>query len=235
MSGGEWAGAHAVLWPLPHHPQPLCQVRSSAEASKRAFLERKGLTAAEIEEAFQRVPQEPAAPAAAPAPAPSAALQTTLQHIQPSPQPQYVYVQQPVAPAQQAAPPAPPQPVRWTQAVLGAGFLAAGAYAVKTLVWPYLHDAYAGWRGAVPAPLRPAAGEEDGGAAAAAAAAAAEATKAVAEAIAAQTSELRSSIASMRELVAGLEGGRAAVMAAEGEGVAALREELRSVSAALSE
>ena len=39
------------------------QVRGSAESAKRTFLEKKGLTAAEIEDAFKRVPPE--APAAA--------------------------------------------------------------------------------------------------------------------------------------------------------------------------
>jgi hypothetical protein len=54
-------------------------VRSSAVSSKREFLQRKGLTEAEIAEAFRRVPEAPAAaPAAISAPAP-AAVQSTLQ------------------------------------------------------------------------------------------------------------------------------------------------------------
>jgi len=36
------------------------QVRGSTVASKRSFLERKGLTADEIDEAFRRVPDAPA-------------------------------------------------------------------------------------------------------------------------------------------------------------------------------
>lgn len=41
-------------------------MRGSGEAAKRGFLEKKGLTAAEIDEAFKRVPPEaPSAPAAA--------------------------------------------------------------------------------------------------------------------------------------------------------------------------
>eukprot|EP00951_Prasinocladus_malaysianus_P004688 scaffold33057_cov38-Prasinocladus_malaysianus.AAC.1 len=40
-----------------------CQVRSSTDSAKRTFLEKKGLTAAEINEAFRRVPSEAAAPA----------------------------------------------------------------------------------------------------------------------------------------------------------------------------
>lgn len=240
------------------HPK----VRSSSESSKRSFLERKGLTAAEMDEAFRRVPQEPAstsaaatgaAPAAATAyAAPSAALQTTLQHIQPSPQPQYIYAaqQQPGAgvpgqqlalvPAQQAqVQQQEPQGVRWTQAALGAGFLAAGAYAMKALIWPYVYDAYTGWQGIVPSRE---AGKDE---AVAASAAAVEATKAVAEAIAAQTAELRSSIESLQQLVEGLQSSRAEEIARtaarevegaeQGTAVAELREELRSVSATLRE
>ena len=45
------------------------QVRASADDAKRGFLERKGLTAAEIAEAFSRVSSLPAPPPpAAPAP-----------------------------------------------------------------------------------------------------------------------------------------------------------------------
>lgn len=40
--------------------------------------------------------------------------------------------------------PAPALP--WPQVVLGAGFFAAGVYAVKQLVWPYVYDAYGTWR-----------------------------------------------------------------------------------------
>lgn len=40
------------------------QVRGSAVSAKRSFLEKKGLTAAEIDEAFKRVPESPATPAA---------------------------------------------------------------------------------------------------------------------------------------------------------------------------
>lgn len=36
------------------------QVQGSTVASKRSFLERKGLTATEIDEAFRRVPDAPA-------------------------------------------------------------------------------------------------------------------------------------------------------------------------------
>lgn len=99
------------------------QVRSSPAASKRSFLEKKGLTAAEIDEAFRRVPDTPTAsvpagpsglPVQAATEAPRKPFPTgtaaTLQQLQPQP-----IVQQ--APT--------PQPIRWTQvaawAVLGVG------------------------------------------------------------------------------------------------------------------
>ena len=53
------------------------QVRASADDAKRGFLERKGLTAAEVAEAFSRVSSLPAPPPQ-PAPAPySAGTQAT--------------------------------------------------------------------------------------------------------------------------------------------------------------
>jgi hypothetical protein len=73
-------------------------VRPSAAEYKRAFLEKKGLTAAEIAEAFRRVPEPP--PGSAPPPA--------------------EYAPAPPAPAQYAPPQPPPPPPRpalsWSQA-----------------------------------------------------------------------------------------------------------------------
>jgi hypothetical protein len=99
------------------------QVRSSPVASKREFLQRKGLIEAEIDEAFRRVPEAPAAAAPAPSPAP-AAMQATLQHLQPQAA-QLQHQQLPPVYAGGAAGPqssttlhqAPPQQpgVRWTQ------------------------------------------------------------------------------------------------------------------------
>jgi hypothetical protein len=73
-------------------------VRPSATEYKRAFLEKKGLTAAEIGEAFRRVPEPPAGYAAPP----EAAQQQ----------------QQQLAPVQYAPPPPPPPPpaMSWSQA-----------------------------------------------------------------------------------------------------------------------
>lgn len=56
----------------------LHQVLGSSEEAKRSFLERKGLTAAEMAEAFRRVPAglPVSAPVAAPAPfAPSEVIE----------------------------------------------------------------------------------------------------------------------------------------------------------------
>eukprot|EP00887_Chlorella_sp_A99_P001028 scaffold14.g1028.t1 len=219
------------------HPK----VRSSSEASKHSFLERKGLNAEEIAEAFRRVP-EPAPGAATPAaatlqPAPGA-LQATLQHIQPAATPQAAVQYGALPPQQlalaqpQALAPQPPvqQPVRWTQVVLGAGFLAAGAYAVQSLAWPYVRDTYDRWRGRPAPPPRPAPGADE-------AAAQAEATRAMAEAIAAQTAELRHTLDTIRQLVAQLQDGKAASRAgeSEGPGLGELHAELHALSAALSE
>ncbi|QDZ17720.1 peroxisomal membrane protein Pex14 [Chloropicon primus] len=85
------------------------KVRESTEASKRSFLESKGLSKEEIDEAFKRAGVASAsAQEASSAPAAPAA-----------------------APRKQPAPAPAPQPVRWTQLVLGAGVLAGGAYLAR--------------------------------------------------------------------------------------------------------
>lgn len=106
--------------PLPAHrlSLTLLQVRASGAASKREFLQRKGLTEEEIDEAFRRVPQEATA-AAAPAPAPAAppsAVQATLQHLQPGPPYSTAATPQQQQLQQYGQPPPPPQQgMRWTQ------------------------------------------------------------------------------------------------------------------------
>lgn len=72
---------------------------------KRQFLQRKGLTDAEIEEAFRRVPEAPAA-AYVPAPSPHSVVAVPAGTVTPA---GYVPVQQ------QQLVPAQPQPVRWGQ------------------------------------------------------------------------------------------------------------------------
>lgn len=124
-------------WRLVRHDALLIplQVRGSTEGTKRSFLERKGLTAAEIEAAFTRVPDTTAPAASAPASAPSA-QPVTLNN--PAYGANQLVTYQPhagtpgYAPAQQAAiipqqngqalgPPQPEQqPIRWTQVIAGA-------------------------------------------------------------------------------------------------------------------
>lgn len=177
-------------------------MRGSPIATKRAFLERKGLNNAEIEEAFKRVPEDDASAGtvtASPSPLPgnNQGL-VTYRTQQPGhqaaaqPQPQQQAQQQqalvPMAPSAQPMPPAQQeQPIRWTQVsdascpplywgcrtrmlqsvgpvllhgqstraficvlqvVLGASVFAAGAYAVGTLVIPYVRNMYQSWQAA---------------------------------------------------------------------------------------
>ncbi|GIL83340.1 hypothetical protein Vretifemale_12166 [Volvox reticuliferus] len=136
------------------HPQ----VRSSTNtASKRSFLERKGLTAAEIDEAFRRVPEAPppsvppavAPPPAAPAPTPQPvtyAPQLVTQSYAPAMNPPGTQM---VA-AQQAAPtalvPQVAQGYRWSQVVLGVGAVFAAGWAVHQLVVPRLGALVESWQ-----------------------------------------------------------------------------------------
>jgi hypothetical protein len=99
----------------------LMQVKDSPEATKRSFLDRKGLTTAEVEEAFRRVPseQQQGAPVST----------TTTAPVQ-GPSGLVTYQQQPQEQQQQqqgahhhggvllpAQPPQPPlqEPIRWSQ------------------------------------------------------------------------------------------------------------------------
>ena len=104
------------------------QVRASAEGPKRQFLENKGLTTAEIDEAFRRVPNDPPAPTtpSPPTTAPPKPFHSAVAH-----------------PPQQIQP--APQGIRWSQVVMGATLLAAGAYTVHSLLWPRAHQLYQRW------------------------------------------------------------------------------------------
>eukprot|EP00798_Chlamydomonas_sp_ICE-L_P016985 gene16985-23258_t len=106
-------------------PHGMGEVKGSPVAMKRSFLERKGLTEAEITEAFRRVPEE--APAALAVAQPSSQVPglvtyaPAMQAQQPQQQlvavaPSQALVAQPQY--QPPAPPPPPQPLRWTQEVL---------------------------------------------------------------------------------------------------------------------
>lgn len=90
------------------------QVRGSAESAKRGFLEKKGLTAAEIDEAFKRVPPEATS-------TPTVAANNLVTYTQPQQQaPQHVPAMASQAlvpaqvPAQQMLVPQRP-PVHWSQ------------------------------------------------------------------------------------------------------------------------
>lgn len=189
----------------------------------------KGLTEAEIDEAFRRVP-ESSVPSL-----PASTLQATSQHLQPAP---YASAAAPThqhgAAVLQAHPPHQQEQVGWSQVLLGAGFTAAGAYAVKSLVWPYVTDAYSSWRGT----RKPAEPGPDGDTAAGAGEASTPvdgaAAQAVAEAIKEQTSELREAIQSIKQVANNLhsdsgKGGSSDLTKND------LRQELKAFAATLNE
>ncbi|CAL8471170.1 g10712 [Coccomyxa elongata] len=199
------------------HPK----VRGSPAASKRSFLEKKGLTAAEIEEAFRRVPDTPTAsvpagpsglPVQAATEAPRKPFPTgtaaTLQQLQPQP-----IVQQ--APT--------PQPIRWTQVVVGLGLVAALGYAVKEYALPKVTQWYKDWRHDSD---KESAERE-----------AQKTAQLVASAIQAQTAEMQKTLGELKEAIGTLEKGKAAAVEAPPDTVtlAQLRSELRMLASSLNE
>ncbi|KFM23043.1 Peroxisomal membrane protein PEX14 [Auxenochlorella protothecoides] len=184
-------------------------VRSSAVEQKRQFLQRKGLTDAEIEEAFRRVPEAPAA-AYVPAPSPHSVVAVPAGTVTPA---GYVPVQQ------QQLVPAQPQPVRWGQAMLGAAFVAAGVYALKVVVWPYVADAVTKWKASQGEMAEAKALQE-------------KESNALAEAIQAQTSELRNTVELLQKLTVSLEASVAESKRAAQDSLslADLRAELRTLA-----
>ncbi len=113
----------------------ITQVRTSPEAPKRQFLENKGLTTAEIDEAFRRVPQQDTTTTelAPMTPPPSKPFHNTMAAA-------------PAVTTQQLAPAPPPvQRLRWSQVVMGAALLAAGAYTAHSLLWPRAQQLYSRW------------------------------------------------------------------------------------------
>lgn len=183
---------------------------------KKQFLQRKGLTDAEIEEAVKRVPPETAAAPGASSPPQSTAIVA---------QPQQPYYAQP-APQQQivssSGPPQQQQPVRWSHALLGAAFVAAGAYALKVLLWPYVQDALSKWRASQAAEEERAAQQ-------------ARRTEALAEAIRVQTSELHGTVELLRRLTATLEHSQAEARRADALTLVDLRTELRTLAGSLKQ
>mmetsp|Transcript_18884 Transcript_18884/g.40682 ORF Transcript_18884/g.40682 Transcript_18884/m.40682 type:complete len:582 (+) Transcript_18884:92-1837(+) len=146
------------------HPR----VKGSPAATKRSFLEKKGLTTAEIEEAFRRVPDEAASasvvsstqPGSTATPMPSQLGSGLVTYMPSNQQPveqqgrmQHNPMQSMTQPnmgqgvvALHQQPVLPEQQrVRWTQVVLGIGVVAAGVYTVRSLVLPYCQDLYSRW------------------------------------------------------------------------------------------
>ncbi|KAK9800338.1 hypothetical protein WJX73_005393 [Symbiochloris irregularis] len=152
------------------HPK----VRGSSTASKRAFLENKGLTAAEIDEGFRRTPAAPLQAEPAPAPAAQSFSTATTDALQAA---------TPVQ--QQALQPRPPtpEPIRWTQVVAGAGALGVGVWVIHQFLLP---PVFRWWRGPdKPSPESAAA-------------------LAVANALQEQTAEVRATLESMKLMIAEL-------------------------------
>lgn len=204
------------------------QVRGSPKASKVSFLQQKGLTEGEIDEAFRRVPETPvpALPTTSQQ-QPSAVVNSVANHLGPQ-HGQPLSMQQQQQHLQQQ-----PQPVRWSQVALGAGFAAASAYAVKSLVWPFVADKYTSWRSSRSTSIAPYT-RNDADVASLPSGSSSADVNAVADAIRAQTAELASSIDALKALIAGLDKQRPAspeekVTASE------IRQELHTIAASLNE
>ena len=175
------------------HPK----VRSSPAASKRSFLEQKGLTSNEIDEAFRRAPEirEAEVPQIA---------------SQPSTKPSAVEQ----------------RPVQWGQVALGVGFAATGAYAFKSVVWPYVADTLKSWRRSDSNATTPVITETDRES---------NAAQAIANAVKLQTEELGLAVASIKSLVEKLEKGKLPAEDLETVTISDLRHELRSFASTLNE
>jgi peroxin-14 len=111
------------------HPK----VRSSPIVHRRTFLERKGLTPEEIDEAFRRCPDPPTSEVAS-TPVPS----TSVQAAAPSPQP--------VAPPAQALVAAQkPHEYTWGQKLLGLGAIVTAGAGAGVLTKAYLLPMFKSW------------------------------------------------------------------------------------------
>lgn len=95
------------------------QVRDSTDSSKRSFLIGKGLTDAEISEAFRRVPGT------------SLQIPDSDRHIESATA---------LPPRQQ------PGGYSWTGVALGLGFTAAAVYSIKSLLGPSITKAIQSWK-----------------------------------------------------------------------------------------
>ncbi|XP_024544987.1 peroxisomal membrane protein PEX14-like [Selaginella moellendorffii] len=108
------------------HPK----VKNSPVVYRRSFLERKGLTREEIDEAFRRVPDPPSTTSAAPVPAAPTAGPVTAVAL----------------PAQTAAVAVVPRKgARWTQVVLAIGVLSAAGAGAAVVTKTYLFPRMKAW------------------------------------------------------------------------------------------
>lgn len=159
-----------------------------------------------------------------------------------------------------APPPPPPPPQRtWSSVLIGVGVIAAGAYAVKAFVWPYMSDVVAGAKHAAElrrrgdaegewdeedAGLAPAKGVVNGGRGRGAVGrgggrGSIDGAGELAAAIREQTEELRASVSSLRAVAERVETSvkEAKTQGAAQGGITAadLRAELKSFAAAIKE
>lgn len=183
------------------------KVQESTEASKRSFLESKGLSNDEIDEAFRLAG---ASKTGAKSAGPAAPAQIQSAYQQPSP---------PIAAAA-----AKPQPVRWTQVVLGAGVAAGGAYIAKKAFEGYATKFF---QSITTSSAR------DGDAASEKQTE--EVNKMVSD-LKLQTNELKASVDSLKQMFLDLEGSVSDYKTAAGhqDEVSELRDELRTLTSTIS-
>lgn len=197
------------------HPK----VRGSSTDSKQSFLQKKGLTEAEITEAFKRVPEASDTTVAAPASSTTSQLAQISRPQKPFPTAAssgqaYGQALQP----QQALPPAG---YRWSQVALGAGLVAITFWGVQRVVFPYAAHWLRSWSGK---PDKSDKQQEE-----------AQIATILADAIKAQTAELRSSVDSMKEMLTKYERGRKGSDGTDSITLPELRQELRSFASTLNE
>ncbi|KAL3155200.1 hypothetical protein ABBQ32_013140 [Trebouxia sp. C0010 RCD-2024] len=206
------------------HPK----VRGSTTDSKRSFLQKKGLTEAEIADAFKRVPEtsDTSVGTAAATYSTTGQLAQITRPQKPFPtaapvsgQYQPAYGQSQALQPQQAVQPAG---YRWSQVALGAGLVAVTAWGVKALVFPYAVQAYRSWTGK-PDPAAEKQQRE------------LEIGKMLSDAFTAQTAELKATVKSLEDMVGRMEQGRKGADMQDGLTLSELRQELRSFSATLTD
>lgn len=198
------------------HPK----VRGSSVDSKRSFLQKKGLTEAEIAESFKRVPETSDTTVAAPASSTTGQLAQISRPQKPFPTATssgQAYGHSQALQPQQALQPAG---YRWSQVALGAGLVAVTFWGVRRMVLPYATQWYRSWIGKPDMSKR----EEQS-----------QIATILADAIKAQTAELRSSVDSMKEMLKKYERGRSGSDSKDSITLPELRQELRSFASTLND